>query len=179
MRLRLTLRAALQGQAIEPSREFTARVLLAAKTERGIVMKRRARAHSIRTFAKSVGYAAGLVVVAGAWFGAASNSVDAGSLATAAAKPTVAVAAPSPEEIQKAAAQIQTLAAAVNAVASEPKSLREMQHRRVARALDADLMEALAALERNPGCERASNVVTLNLKRQAQTWKALYLERTL
>jgi hypothetical protein len=44
-------------------------------------------------------------------------------------------------------------------------------------ALHADRTAALAALKRNPGCARASRLVTANLEREAQALRTLYVEQ--
>jgi hypothetical protein len=76
--------------------------------------------------------------------------------------------------------EIHTLAAAVGSRPSVPRNLREWQQTRAVLALDADLAAARAALQRNPGCERASRVVNSNIQRQAQALKTLYyVERSL
>lgn len=176
--MRATLRATAKAKALDPSREFTARVLMAAKAERTKTRRHRSWMRSTLAVAKGMGYAASLALVSALWFSAASED-PASAVATPAPAAPVQVAAsePSPEEVREAAAQIQMFAAAMGALEDQPASLRELQHRRMALALNADLREALSALERNPGCERASDVVTTTLRRQA--WKTLYLERSL
>jgi hypothetical protein len=175
--MRATLRVAAAAAALEPSRDFTARVLMAAKQERAITRRNRSRMRSALAVAKIAGYAATLLFVSGVWFLAASDSSTAAPAATLPAAPAVASApAPSPEEIRAAAARAETFAAAaMDAMNERPANLWELQHRRMAVALNADLMEALSAWERNPGNERAGQLVTTTLKRQANIWEKLYL----
>ena len=61
----------------------------------------------------------------------------------------------------------------------QPPTLNELEHRRTASAISADIEAARAALARNPGCDRARRVVESNLQRQAQALKAVYVERSL
>lgn len=179
--MRESLRVAAAAKTLEPSREFTARVLLAAKNERVSTRRHRSRMRSALAVAKGFGYAASLVAVSAWWFTAASVTAPAAAAPVAEAPQPVAMAAqPSPEEVREVAAQIQTFAAAVGALDGQPVSLRELQHRRMALALNADLAEALSALAQNPGCERANDLMTTTLRRQAKNWKNLYLlERSL
>ncbi len=85
--------------------------------------------------------------------------------------------APSPEELQRKASEIRSLASAVNAQSDAPVSLWERQHRHMVVALHADRTAALAALKRNPGCVRASRLATANLEREAQALRTLYVEQ--
>ncbi|MCX5772103.1 MAG: hypothetical protein NTZ09_17770, partial [Candidatus Hydrogenedentes bacterium] len=85
----------------------------------------------------------------------------------------------SPEVLRQAAAEVRTLVAALSFQPKTPPSPWEIEYRRAAQALGADIEAARAALERNPGCARASQMIGSHLQRQAQTLKALYVERNL
>jgi predicted outer membrane protein len=128
---------------------------------------------------KGLANAAAVVLVSAVCFGVAlgttSPKPDAQPLA---AKP-VGDSGLSPEAILKAKAEIQALAEAVSAPSRKPPSVWELERRRAVHALNDDIEAAQAALERNPGCQRASRMVDANLQRQAQALRALYLERSL
>jgi len=114
-------------------------------------------------------------------FGAALNaapSPEGGAPANPAQHPAV-VSASNQDALQRTAEEVRTLAAAVRSVSDRPQTPREREHRRAAALLDADIAAARQALQRNPGCERAEAIVNANLQRQAETLRALYLERSL
>lgn len=179
--MRYTFRLTAEAAKLEPTRDFTARVLMAAKSERVATQRHRSRMRSALRAAKGLGYAAGLVLASTLWFSAASEVSTPVTLEARASEPAPAAAAEaSPEELNKAATLAQMYAAAVGSFDGQPASERELQYRRMALALNEDLLEAWAALERNPGCERASDVVTTTLRRQAKTYQQLYFyERSL
>ena len=79
----------------------------------------------------------------------------------------------------KAASQVRALASALDVASARPPSAMEQRHRRMALALNDDLSAALAALERNPGNQRASRLAGLSIQRLADTQKRLYEERSL
>jgi hypothetical protein len=164
---------------LEPLNEFTARLLLAAQNERRVLMARRARRPVAFPVLKGLGYAAGLLVVSALCFGAALGN---GSQTTHALMMTANKHAGdtglSPEAVRKATAEIQALAAAVS-LPSKKASVWELERRRAVHALNTDIEAARAALARNPGCQRASRLVDVNLQRQVQTLRDLYVERSL
>jgi hypothetical protein len=179
--IRQSLAFANHSKPLEPSDAFTRGILQAARTERHTLQQRRAL-RSVAGVLKGAACAAGIVIVAAVSFGAALTSEswrDAGTRRTpAAVMVRTTDNSPSPELLRTATARIDTLAAAVSAPSATP-SLWEIEQRRAASALSADLAAAKAALERNPGCARASRVVNNNLERLPRTLKALYLERSL
>ena len=82
-----------------------------------------------------------------------------------------------PNSLEKINIEIETLTAAVATPANSPQNWIERQCRREALALDTDLDEARAALERNPRCRRASNMMVAKLQRQAENLRTLYIEK--
>jgi hypothetical protein len=177
--VRASLEFASDAPELDPSEDLTAAILMSAQKVRVETQSRRPRSVLV-TFAKSLACAAGIVAVATLYFGVVLGGGDGAQ--TAASAPDrvsnrMADATPTLDAIRKTAAEIQSLAAAVNA--AEPRSLWERERRRTVRVLDADIAAALTALERNPGCTRASTMVDANLKRQAETLRALYIERSL
>jgi hypothetical protein len=130
--------------------------------------------------ARGLACAAGVVLVAAWVFTAAIDRPAKAALAgpaPAASRLTAVSTAPSPEELQRKTSEIQSLASAVNAQSDTPVSPWERQHRHMVVALHADRNAALAALKRNPGCLRASRLVTANLEREAQALRTLYVEQ--
>lgn len=164
---------------LEPSPDFTRELLLAAKSERQLLQQRRGRQALVRV-AKGLSYAAGILIVGAVCFGAALSGGSAEeSTVHAAVQPQPADAAASPEMLRKATAEVQTLAAALSFQPKNPPGPWELEYRRAVKALGADIEAARAALERNPGCSRASRMIQSHLQRQAQTLRALYVERSL
>lgn len=175
--VRASLEFVSTAPALEPSEEFTAHVLLAAQRERR--QRRGGAARTAFNAIKGLACAAGIVLVAGFSFRAALNEAAVEPSFRAAPARLASDTGPSPEELRKRAVEIRSLSAAVNARSDSPKSLWEMQHRWMVHALDADRMAALAALQRNPGCARATRLINSNMKREAQALKTLYAERAL
>ena len=129
--------------------------------------------------AKGLACAAGILLVAAGVFTAA---LDDPAPPIPAAQPSAssrlaAPPGPSAEELQRKATEIKSLTSAVNAQSAAPASPWERQHREMVMALHADRTAALAALQRNPGCDRASRLVTANLEREAQALRTLYVEQ--
>jgi hypothetical protein len=177
--MRASLEFAKEAPPLEPSGDFTARLLLAAQNERRMVQRQRAGRSVVFTVVKGVGYAAAIVLVSAVCFGAALGNgphpaVHQTVAATIAPDPGL-----TPEAVQRTAAEIETLASAIGPPSKKSSSQWEMEHRRAVHALNADIEAARAALDRNPGCQRASLLVDKNLQRQAQTLRALYAERGL
>jgi anti-sigma factor RsiW len=176
--MRRSLAFVRQAPDLEPSSEFTARLLLAAQAERQAQQRRAARPVTLPLL-KGLAYAAAVVLVSALCFGAALGVTSSKPDAQPLVAKHVADSGLSPEAILKAKAEIQTLAEAVNVPSRKPPSVWELERRRAVHALKDDIEAAQAALERNPGCLRASRVVDANLQRQAQALRALYLERSL
>ena len=167
---------------LEPAADFTNQLLLAAQNERNRLEQRRGR-QAISSIAKGLSYAAGILVVGAVCFGAAlsGGSSDDRTVHAAVRQPDAISgdAGISPEMLKQAAAEVQTLAVALSFQPKTPPSPWEIEYRRAAQALGADIEAARAALERHPGCARASRMIASHLQRQAQTLKALYVERSL
>ena len=60
-----------------------------------------------------------------------------------------------------------------------PKSPRERESLRALQGVSRDLDAALAALDRNPGCPRAVELVRNQIGRQEQSLRDVFIERTL
>ncbi len=168
-----------EAPELDPSSDLTARILLAAQTERR-AMQARARTTLPVKLVKAFAYAAAILVVSAVCFSAALNSgarAPEGLAATAATQPSMPGL--SPEAIRKATAEIQSLASAVSVPSKKAPNAWEIERRRAVNALNDELEAAKAALERNPGCQRASRLMDSNLQRQAQTLRDLYVDRSL
>lgn len=173
------------AKPIEPRAEMTNKILMAAKAERRRQTRPRKQAVLFGAALRGTAYAAATLIVAGLSFGAAlhqpeSNAPDIVDVSASAAQQVAeAQAEATAFDLEKAAADVETLAAAVNHTSSKPLTLREREHRRAVDALNADLEAARAALRRNPGHPRASEIVNATLREQAATLRDLYLEREL
>ena len=180
--MRRSLEFVQSAPELEPSGNFTAQVLLAARNERSAPPVRGKGAWAVaRTVLQTTAYAAGLIVACTVCFGAAlrPGGSDAARVAAVAGPAREAESVSSPEALRQAVEEVKTLAAAVSVPSTRPPSQWELEHRRAVTALNADIEAARAALERNPGCKRASHVVAISLQRQAQTLRALYASRSL
>ncbi len=177
--IRASLEYVREAPALEPSAEFTSQVLMAAHNERRATQLHRTRRSPLRVIFKGMAYAAGILVVSAVCFSAALSNGQMDRDVQAAAVQRATDAIPSPEAVRRATEEIQALASAVNSPSKNPPSLQELERRRTVSALSADIEAARAALERNPGCLRAYRLMDTNLQRQAQTLKALYIERSL
>ncbi len=180
--IRQNLVMAQTAPALEPTAEFTANLLNAARNER--ILQCKASRHplaSMWALGKGSAYAATALLVAALSFHSALGTQSAATPVIVRDAPEMRVVAsgPSPEEIRKATADVKLLTAAVARRQQSQVSLAAWQHLRAANALNADYSAALAALERNPGCVRALDLVRTSPVRQVQTLKRLYVEREL
>ena len=171
-----------QAAPLEPSADLTARILAAARTERAASLRQQRGFRAAGQVAKGLGYAAALVLMASvsfrAWLG--EESPESPQLPVAKTAETASAASPliSPEDIRRAAADIQALAPALDLRAAAPsRSPSELRRRGTVQVLNAELMAAYSALQRNPGCVRANHVVSSGLVRYADTLKTQYKER--
>ena len=177
--IRVSLALGHKSPALEPSTEFTKQLLMAAQRERCLLRERRVKRPVVVPLLRGIGYAAGLALISVLCFGASVGGKDKYVDAQGTVVKHASEAAISPEALRKAVTEIQSLAAAVSFPSSKQPSLRELERRRTVHALSADIETARDALQRNPGCERASRMVDMSLQRQAQTLRALYAERSL
>jgi len=177
--MRSSLEYVAEATDLEPSSEFTAGLLLAAKQERATVQAARVR-RSTWALTRGAAYAATLLLVAALSFGFALDTGATPAQARLTPQPVhLAEPVSNPETVRRMAAEIQTLAAALGASSATPRSPWELERRRAASTQSADIAAARAALARNPGCVRASRLMDANLERLPRTLKALYVERSL
>jgi hypothetical protein len=177
--IRSSIEFTASANELSPSEDLTTQILVAARTERST--QRRAHGRTPLIMLKGLTYAAGIVALCTVYFSyALGDSLAARTEVRPTAPARTTAGGPTPEELRKATAEIQTLAAAVGSRTDSPRNLREWQQTRAVLALDADLSAARQALLRNPGCERANRVFNANIPRQAQALKTLYyVERSL
>ena len=169
-----------QAPRLEPSESLTAGILLKGQMARRDMEARLRQRSTAAMLVKALACAAGIVVVAALYFGAALDIGDGtGVVQAASSAKQVADVVPSLATLRQAVADMQTLTAAVSAPSRTSRTLWERQHLHAVRVLDADIAAALAALERHPGCTRASNLLNANIQRQAETLRTLYIERSL
>jgi len=178
-RMRASFEVLRRSDELEPSDDFTSRVLMAARQERTAIEERRTHRSRIRPLVKGLAYAAGISIIAAASFKAALDTGAHIPSHYAHETASMAEATLSPDAIRRTSAEVQALAAAVQAPVAKRFSPVEIERRRAVQALNTDIEAARAALQRNPGCLRASRMMDANLQRQAQALRALYLQSSL
>lgn len=178
-KIRASLECAASAAGIEPTFDFTQHILEAARRERATLATRPSQVRSIAPVFRALGYAAALLLIGAFCFHAATDSsaVNPESPGTASLA-TVSASAPR-TIVQPAAGQIESLVTALSHPSGAPQTLAHREHRRSAHALTHDLAAAQAALERNPGCSRATLVIDATLERQAESLRNLYIETNL
>lgn len=175
--IRSSIEFTASARQLDPAEDSISRILIAARSERQAT--RRARGRTPMLVLKGLAYAAGVAVVSAVVFQVALRDPSANAISLSAGASRAVTTAESAEELRRAAEQIETLTAAVGSRSDAPRSYRVWQQAREVLALDAELSAARAALEQNPASERASRIVSTNIKRQADALKNLYVERSL
>ncbi len=179
--IRASLDFASQAPALNPTEDLTARILFSAQDLQRTTQTHPVRGSFLATLAKGIGAAAAVLIVAALYFSAALNMKNAGHSMPAA--PALsrqrAEIRPSRDVLRRTTTHVNALAAAVNTPSKNPPTLWEREYRRTAHVLAGDIAAARTALERNPGCTRASELVNANLLRQVNTLRTLYIERSL
>jgi hypothetical protein len=180
--IRASLEFVVGAPGLVPTEALTQGILAAARKERQAAGAAHGRGWLVFRAARGLACAAAVILVAMVSFHGALMSPEKqhmGRIADETSRGKIAKA-PSAEDIRKTAVEVSTLAEAVSSRYDDASpSLQERQHRRTVLALDADLSAALVALQENPGCTRAGELVNANLQRQALALKKLYVERSL
>jgi hypothetical protein len=160
-------------KTLEPTEALQASVILAMKSQR-FDDKRQAR----RRMAKSAAFAAGFtllfsMVVQSSGVYLREDVVRIGQASKNAPAPLTieSLTQDSPEE--------RLLEPALASANWQPASAWEQAQQRALQAMDADIDEALAALQSNPALVRAGSIVQSNRELKRQTLKNLYAERNL
>ena len=181
-RIRASLEIAALSPTPEPSRELTPRIIAQARNARRRQQASVRASSGITTLFKYTASVSGIIVLA--WF-SFSAALD-GTPVTAPLASVYATTsgmeettAPTPGVLQQQTAVVRALSTAVSHQRDALLSPVDTGRRRMIEALDSDLSAALAALERNPGCVRANQVVHMSLERQLEGLRSLYLDRTL
>lgn len=171
-----------QLNAIEPSGEFAAKVLLASQYERRLIERTERRRRVVVTTGKVAAVASIAAAVA---FAAASGPEPAPVEQASISLPvnpsfaqTFAAPAPVVDGFRETARDVQTLSLALHSSLRAPQTVRERMQLKAVETLNDDMAVAFAALEQNPRCVRAGRMVYSSVNRQAQTLRALYEERT-
>lgn len=173
--IRRTLEIVLRAPQLEPSSDMTAQILVRVRSERQKPQSAECHRKPVH-LAMAWAMAAGLILVAGlGFYGHETPVPERAPLLVSSTGPSASSA--EAERWTKTVTEVRSLAAAVRApIQATP---REIAQRRAVQAMDKDIAAALAALERNPGCARASHIVQSNLERQNQTLRNLYAARNL
>ncbi len=183
--IRASLEFTASAPAPEPSGDLARQILAGArevrlKTPETTSRKGPTLAGTVFRGAVYVTATAALAVLT---FGMAVNTGDGGTAARHALQPAPQTAQAaimvSPESIRRKTGAIERLAAAVSRTDSPPRTLREWERRRAVEGVSQDLSAAMAALQRNPGCARADEMVRTHLDRQVNGLRDLFVERTL
>ncbi|MCC6142881.1 MAG: hypothetical protein IT368_03635 [Candidatus Hydrogenedentes bacterium] len=182
--MRASLEFIAEAPGLEPSRDLTNQILMNARQLRQAPERSsRPRGRWVVSAVKAMSCAAALILVALVSFAMAlqDEPQDRINVTASPESATVQPQGPSPEALRKATAEIETLSAAIRKEGAEekPATVLEQQKRRAVDVMDSDIAAARAALERNPGCTRASHIYNTNVPRQAETLRSLYVEQTL
>lgn len=180
--MRSSLELVAAAPELEPSEALTRAILLDARRLREPSQKPGARYVSAWLGLLQGGFFVALTVSAAVLvFGLALRS-PAAPLSSGAAPATPVAAKPpavTPDAINRTAGEVEVLSAALRSGAGGPVSPERAQRLRAVNAVDSDLEAALAALERNPGCARATHIVYTSLQRQADSLREFYVDRSL
>jgi len=178
--IRASFEIAALARLPEPSNELTQRIVVQARRQRSQRPRNTDAVHS--PFMKLAQIAAGVIATAAlAYFSFANALSDitpdsAGALhATAAASRAHSEQAPPKNHSDS----LDALAGAVSLHQDLPASPHVLGHRRLIELVNHDMSAALAALERNPGCIRANQVMVTSVELQIEGLRNLYLDRKL
>ncbi|MFM1921507.1 MAG: hypothetical protein RLZZ303_3141 [Candidatus Hydrogenedentota bacterium] len=180
--MRSSLELVAAAPELEPSEALTRAILLDARRLREPSQKPGARYVSAWLGLLQGGFFVALTVSAAVLvFGLALRSPAAPLSGSSTPATPVAAKAPAvtPDALNRTAGEVEVLSAALRSGASGPVSPERAQRLRAVNAVDSDLEAALAALERNPGCARATHIVYTSLQRQADSLREFYVDRSL
>lgn len=175
--IRASLDFTASADALEPSRNLTASILMAAQQEQtGRRRPRRIPYVPVRALQVVLG-AALLIALAVIWYPYVLGGLAAGGDASAADSGFRTANDPAPEVQQKTNAEIRALKEAVAVIPDSGRNLREESRRRAAESAVQDIEMARDALRRNPGNARAHIVAASASGELLQTLRRLYLEQ--
>lgn len=176
--MRRSLEFVGDAPAMEVSGDFRARLMLAARNEMRQHTPKRRRATTIM---RTLAFAACLMLIAGVavqsdipWEFRQESSLVSNSRSDVRTANVLSI-----EGLKNPSAVEKLLEPAVMATRRAKASAWENQQRQKVRTLDDDISEAIAALELNPACERASELVNRTRERKDRYLVALFVERSL
>ncbi len=175
-----TLTVAETPDALEPSREFHARLLLAARQERAAVQQSNVTMFMRRARLRKVSYTACVLIVMGIAYGfveyTRTISSDPGVLTDSQGVMDASVL--SLDTLREASAVEILLSNVVMAEDRLPQSSWEAERRRAVMTWNDEIDDALEAFENNPACVRAKVMVNRNREYLGETLKTIYVERS-
>lgn len=179
-----SLKMIIAAPAIEPSLKSQTALMMRVRKDRRTRKRLQTGGRSVVRVARGMAYAAAIILVAALAFGAAlSNTAPSSSTPAINAVSATLAENTSPARsgytMDENFATVRTLSNAVQRPGLAPLSLENQEQRRAVNALGADLAAAQEALNRNPGCERASAVMNASLEQQAETLRDLYVRGSL
>ena len=180
--IRATLCVTHAALDLEPSREFTANIVLAARHERQAIDRRWARFAAAGTFARGLAFASSIAAVAGLVYTLdLTKAAPRGEIApqAQAATPPVHTEMYPYQAPQLPSHAEEVLTAAIMSPKWQPQTHREKQQLRKVQVMGDDMSAAQAALARNPYSLRATQVVNTAREQRVQEMKSLYVERSL
>jgi len=162
-------------KTLEPTGALQASVILAMKSER-LEHRKQSRKRAV----KSAAFAAGFMLILGAVFQTSSpNSASRTGVVRLGPDATLAGAAITIDSLRQRTPEETLLQPALSASYWQPENSWEKAQRRALETMDADIDEALAALQSNPALVRAGAVIHSNRELKRQTLKTLYAQRNL
>jgi len=160
-------------KTLEPTEALQASVILAMKSQR-FDDKRQARRRTLKSAAFAAGFALAFSLIFQSQSVYKSEGVVRIGQASKNASMRITV-----ESLSQDSPEERLLEPALAAAYWRPASAWEHAQQRALQAMDADIDEALAALQSNPALVRAGSVVQSNRELKRQTLKTLYAERNL
>ena len=179
-KIRASFELAALARVPAPSSELTQHIIMRARAEQQTALASETRQRPL--VPRVLQMAASLIAtLALAYFSFGAVIRDAATNDTFSAATTLADHEESfhYNTIEKETATVQALSTAVSLQHNRHSSPRDLEHRRFLDTLDDDMSAARAALERNPGCQRANEVMFTSVKRQLQGLRSLYLDHKL
>lgn len=178
--IRASLELAALAHLPEPSNELTQRIIMKAQQMRSTNPPKSCSGK--KNFIRSIQIAActlGTIAIAYFSFGTAINEISpqnhTPSFHTAATEQPPEIH----EVLKEKSSTVKALYSAISLPPDKAASPYEQGHRRFLHALDADMIAAQAALQRNPGCSRANQVMLTSVDRQLEGLRKLYLDHKL
>ncbi len=179
--MRATFCVTHAAQDLEPSREFTANIVLAARHERQAIDRRWARFAAAGTFTRGLAFASSIAAIAGLVYTLdLPKAAPRGEIAPQAQAATPIRMEMYPYQAPQLPSHAEeVLTAAIMSPKWQPQTHREKQQLRKVQVMGDDMSAAQAALARNPYSLRATQVVKTAREQRVQEMKSLYVERSL